>query len=62
MSIAAIWEFLAGDSKRGPLAVLVAIVVAVVLLRSGVASPIVAAAFAGTIALGLAASVFEPQA
>ena len=40
MSIAAIWEFIAGDSKRAPVGVVLAIVVAVVLLRSGVASPL----------------------
>ncbi|MBC5811472.1 MAG: hypothetical protein GIW95_11575 [Candidatus Eremiobacteraeota bacterium] len=58
-AIAAIWEFIAGDSKRAPLAVAAAVAVAIVLLRSGTASGAVAIAFAGIIAAGLAASVFE---
>ena len=59
MSLAAIWEFIAGDSRRAPLAVALAVVLAVVLLRSSVSSAVVASAFAGVIALGLAAAVFE---
>lgn len=59
MSLAAIWEFIAGDSRRAPLAVALAVVLAVVLLRSSVSSVVVASAFAGVIALGLAAAVFE---
>jgi hypothetical protein len=59
VSIAAIWEFIAGDSRRAPVAVALAVAVAFVLLRSSVSSTIVAVAFAGVIALGLAAAVFE---
>jgi hypothetical protein len=59
MNLAAIWEFIAGDSRRAPIAVAVAVLLAVVLLRSSVSSAVVAIAFAGVIALGLAAAVFE---
>jgi hypothetical protein len=59
VKLAPIWEFIAGDSRRAPAAVALAVVVAVVLLRSSVASGIVATTFACIIALGLAAAVFE---
>jgi hypothetical protein len=59
MRLAAIWEFIAGDSRRAPAAVALAIAVAVVLLRSSAPSSVVAATFVGIIALGLAAAVFE---
>lgn len=59
MKLAAIWEFIAGDSRRAPIAVALALLIAVVLLRSSVASGVVAATFACVIALGLAAAVFE---
>ncbi|MDB5072267.1 MAG: hypothetical protein JWM87_3378 [Candidatus Eremiobacteraeota bacterium] len=59
MNLAAIWEFIAGDSRRAPIAVAVAVLLAFVLLRSSVSSAVVAIAFAGVIALGLAAAVFE---
>jgi hypothetical protein len=61
MNVGTIWEFIAGDSRRAPLAVAVAVCVAVVLLRTSVASGVVAATFACIIALGLAAAVFERQ-
>ncbi len=61
MRLAAIWEFIAGDSRRAPAAVVLAIVVAVVLLRSAAPSPVAAVSFAGIIALGLAAAVFEQR-
>ncbi len=59
MKLGAIWSFIAGDSRRAPAAVAVAVLVAVVLLRSSVGNGVVAATFAGIIALGLAAAVFE---
>jgi hypothetical protein len=59
VNVAAIWEFIAGDSRLAPAAVAVAIVVAFVMLRSAMPSTVVAPAFAGIIALGLAAAVFE---
>jgi hypothetical protein len=59
MKLAGIWEFIAGDSRRAPAAVALAVLVAVVLLRGAVPSGVVAATFAGIIALGLAAAVFE---
>ena len=59
MKLAAIWEFIAGDSRRAPLAVALAVVVAIVMLRSGAPSTAIAPAFAGIIALGLAGAVFE---
>ncbi len=59
MNLAAIWEFIAGDSRRAPVAVAVAVVVAIVLLRSSVPSTVVGATFACVIALGLTAAVFE---
>ncbi len=58
MKLAAIWEFIAGDSRRAPVAVALAVVVAVVLLRTSVANA-VAMIFPAIIALGLAAAVFE---
>ncbi len=59
MKLGAIWEFIAGDSRFAPIAVAAAVIVAVVLLRTSVASGIVAATFACIIAMGLAAAVFE---
>ena len=59
MNLAAIWEFIAGDSRRAPVAVALAVIVAVVLLRTAVPSLVVAATFAAIIALGLTAAVFE---
>ncbi len=59
MKLATIWEFIAGDSRRAPAAVALAVLIAVVLLRNSVSSMVVAATFAGIIALGLAAAVFE---
>jgi hypothetical protein len=59
MSLAAIWEFIAGDSRRAPIAVVLAVVVVIVLQRSAVPSTVVGATFACVIALGLAAAVFE---
>jgi hypothetical protein len=59
VKLAAIWEFIAGDSRFAPLAVALAIVAVIVMLRSAVPSPIVAAAFACIVALGLTAAVFE---
>ncbi len=59
MNLAAIWEFIAGDSRRAPIAVALAVLVAVLLLHTSVASGVVAATFACIIALGLAAAVFE---
>ena len=61
MKLAAIWEFIAGDSRRAPIAVALAVLVAFGLLRASVSSSVVAAAFACIIALGLAAAVFERQ-
>ena len=61
MNLAAIWEFIAGDSRRAPLAVALAVAVVVVLQRNGVPSSTLAAVLAGTIALGLAAAVFETR-
>jgi hypothetical protein len=59
MRLAAIWEFIAGDSRLGPVVVAVGVIVSVVLLRSSVPSGIVALTFPAIIAVGLAASVFE---
>lgn len=59
MKLGAIWEFIAGDSRRAPIAVALAVLIAVVMLRSSVASGVVAATFAAVIALGLTAAVFE---
>jgi hypothetical protein len=59
MNVAAIWEFIAGDSRRAPIAVAVAVIIAVLLLRSSVPSIVVGATFACVIALGLVAAVFE---
>ena len=62
MRLGAIWEFIAGDSRRGPVAVVLAVLVARLLLRTSASSSVVAATFAGIIALGLAAAVFEQRA
>jgi len=59
MSVAAIWEFIAGDSRRAPVAVAIALVAAIVLVRISPASTIAGVAFACIVALGLAAAVFE---
>lgn len=59
MSLGAVWEFIAGDSRRAPLAVAIAIVVAIVLVRTAPASSIAGVAFACIVACGLAAAVFE---
>jgi hypothetical protein len=59
MRLAAIWEFIAGDSRLAPAAVVLAILAAVAMLRASVPSVAVAATFAGIIALGLGAAVFE---
>jgi len=59
MNLGAIWEFIAGDSRRAPIAVATAIVVAIVLVRTAPASAIAGVAFACIVALGLAAAVFE---
>lgn len=60
MNVAAIWEFIAGESRRTPFAVALAVVVAVVLLRTGaLPGAAVGAVFALVIMTGLAAGVFE---
>jgi hypothetical protein len=59
MSLAAIWEFIVGDSRVAPAAVVVAIVVALVMLRTAMPNSAVAGTFMGIIALGLAGSIFE---
>lgn len=59
MSLGAIWEFIVGDSRRAPVAVAIAIVTAIALVRTVPASAIAGAAFACIIAMGLAAAVFE---
>ncbi len=59
MNLAAIWQFIAGDSRRAPAAVAVAIIVAIVLVRTTPASAVAGIAFACIVALGLAAAVFE---
>jgi hypothetical protein len=55
----AIWSFIAGDSRRAPIAVALAVAVAAVLVHAGTSSGIVATTFAGMIALALTAAVFE---
>ena len=59
MNVRAIWEFIAGDSRRAPIAVALAIVVAIVLIRTTPGSALAGLAFACIVALGLAAAVFE---
>ena len=59
MRLAAIWEFIAGDSRLAPAAVVLAILAAVAMLRASVPGVAVAVTFAGIIALGLGAAVFE---
>jgi hypothetical protein len=59
MNLAAIWDFIAGDSRRAPAAVAIAIVVAIVLVRTTPSTALPGVAFAGIVALGLAAAVFE---
>ncbi|HEX3465501.1 MAG TPA: hypothetical protein VHS78_15740 [Candidatus Elarobacter sp.] len=59
MNLRAIWQFIAGDSRRAPVAVVLAIIVALVLVRTNPASAIAGLAFACIVALGLAAAVFE---
>ncbi|HEY0395187.1 MAG TPA: hypothetical protein VGD01_11895 [Candidatus Elarobacter sp.] len=59
MRLAAIWEFIAGDSRLAPVAVAIAVILALVLLRSGAPSAVVGPSFAAVVACGLAAAVFE---
>jgi len=59
VKLAAIWEFIAGDSRFAPVAVALAVLITVVMLRTSVSSGVVAATFAVVIALGLTAAVFE---
>jgi hypothetical protein len=61
VKLAAIWEFIAGDSRLAPIAVALAVLIAVVMLRTNVASGGVVATFVCIIALGLTAAVFERQ-
>jgi hypothetical protein len=60
MNPRAVWEFIAGDSRRAPVAVALAIIVTIVLVRNTPASSLPGFAFACIVALGLAAAVFEP--
>ena len=59
MNLLAIWKFIAGDSRRAPIAVALAIAVAYLLLRTQASSAVVATSFSVIIALGLATSIFE---
>lgn len=58
--LAAIWDFIAGESRLGPLGLALAFAAAFALLRApGVPGPLVGAVFAALVAAALAASVFE---
>lgn len=58
--LAAIWDFIAGESRLGPLGLALAFAAALALLRApGVPGPLVGLVFAAVIAAALAASVFE---
>jgi hypothetical protein len=58
--LAGLWDFIAGESRLGPLGLALAFAVALVLLRApGVPGPLVGAVFAALIAGALAVSVFE---
>jgi hypothetical protein len=58
----AIWEFIAGDSKRAPIAVAIALAVAFGLTRYTLFPSLSAGiAFAIIVALGLTAAVFERE-
>jgi hypothetical protein len=59
VNLAAVWQFIAGDSRFTPMAVALAVVISVVLLRMSVPNGVVAMTFPCIIALGLAASIFE---
>jgi hypothetical protein len=60
MKPAAIWSFVAGDSKRAPLAVLAAVVLALGLERfAPQAGPWIGVAFVAVLVAGLVAAVFE---
>jgi hypothetical protein len=60
LKLAAIWEFIAGDSRRAPLAAGLALLVAFLLIRTtALGGAAIGGIFAVIIALGLAASVFE---
>ncbi len=59
-ALAALWDFIAGESRLGPLGLAAAFVAALALLRApGVPGALVGAVFAGIIAVALAVSVFE---
>jgi len=58
--IKGIWEFIAGESRAAPLAVLIAMIGAAVMLGNGrIGSPYAGIAFVAVIAIGLVASIFE---
>lgn len=59
MNPAAIWQFIAGDSRLAPLAVFLAVAVAFAMVRAGMPHSVTAATFPLIVALGLAAAVFE---
>lgn len=59
MNPAAIWDFIAGESRVAPLGVAIAVAVAAVLVRADARPELTGALFAGAIAIALAASVFE---
>lgn len=60
MNLGAVWAFVAGDSKRAPLAVAGAVALVVVLERAApAAGPWIGVVFVAAIALGLVAAVFE---
>jgi len=60
MKPAAIWSFIAGDSKRAPLGVLAAIALALGLERFvPQAGPWIGPAFVAVLAFGLVTAVFE---
>jgi hypothetical protein len=60
VNFSTIWEFIAGDSRRAPLGVLVAILTAAALLHLTTArGPMIGAVFVFIILVGLASAVFE---
>lgn len=60
MNLRAIWLFIAGDSRRGPLLVALAIAVTMLLVRfAPVNTAVTGAIFFAMVAVALAVSVFE---
>ncbi len=58
-TVARVWEFVAGDSRRTPVGVALAVVAVLALERAHASDLVLALSYAGIIAAGLAWAAFE---